>query len=211
MMMISSFLVGVGLGAGIVYFVLRQKFDHAATVELELQQVRQALTDAETAHQLRLKEAIAALQVDYQQRNDSNLQALSEKYEAKLQGLEQELNAVAVATPPNTLEDLAIAPPQQSRYEPIPILAAEISYLTPPPPRPIATPTGKAIDPPILAQFAVPPIPSTPETAHPNDDNYNHFEPPILMTSIQSASPQPPSVQVQPTGKMIDPPILAQP
>jgi len=222
-MIILPFLIGMLLGAGILYLVLKKRIEQSATTELELKQLRQALTDAEEAHQLRLKEAIATLQSDYQEKNKGNLKALSEKYEAKLYSLEQQLRAVATQnkTQAATQNAGAIADklpegtPKENKENSFetatfapPILAANIIYLTPIPAIPTSIPTGKAIDPPILAQFAKDIVPSV--IAPMVVNSVTSFEPPILAATITYLQIQPPKPISTPTGKMINPPILAQ-
>ncbi|NJN71569.1 MAG: hypothetical protein HC799_01495 [Limnothrix sp. RL_2_0] len=99
-------------------------------------------------------------------------------------------------------ETKAIASPEiqaSTGFEP-PILATNIKFAADYPKTPVAAPTGKTIEPPILAQTA--PIPTTPF--------YKGFEPPILATNIKFAAAYPQVSASIPTGIMIEPPILAQ-
>ncbi|AFY40413.1 hypothetical protein Lepto7376_4304 [[Leptolyngbya] sp. PCC 7376] len=197
-------IIGFILGAAALYLMQMKDLDRLDEAEFELKKSRRALVDAEADHEARLKQAIAELQTNYQQKRELEVQSLTLDFNEKIQLLKAKLRKVApteeipkldFAIPKSSSQSLTLDPPK---------LAADIQSLEEPPELKISIPTGKKIDPPIMAQSLQT---DNAAIATPTQDE---SEPPILAAEvIYSSNPSEQTVS-EPSGKQIDPPIQAQ-
>lgn len=82
--LILGIILGLAIGAGLVYWTLQQKIDQHQT---ELRQYRNALAEMEQVHESRLREMTQSLQADYQRQLTAEKQSLNHQHEAELQAL----------------------------------------------------------------------------------------------------------------------------
>ncbi|OKH17275.1 hypothetical protein [[Limnothrix rosea] IAM M-220] len=210
-------IIGFGLGAAVLYFIQMKDLDRLDESERELAKARRALTDAEIAHETRLKEAIAELQTEYQRKHELEIQSLSLDFNEKIQALKTQVRELELRELERqniqTISAVESVPEQtQAGTAPItmepPILVADIRPLQQISQPPIPSPTGKTIDPPILAR--------TPKQAQKASSfkassfKVVSWQPPILAATIQALSNVPQLLLSTPTGKQCEPPILAQ-
>lgn len=158
MNMVIVLIMGFILGAGTLYLLQVKDLDRLDDAEAELKQARRALTEAEANHETRLKEAIAAVQTEYKQKHELEVQSITLDLTEKIQNLKAQLRAkedIDIPAPIIPL-DLTDVPPTSSvtpetMSDDPPILVADIHYganAT----IPLSEPSGKQITPPILAQ-----------------------------------------------------------
>ncbi|MEB3224365.1 MAG: hypothetical protein VKJ86_01010 [Synechococcus sp.] len=190
MMGIIPFLVGCAVGAGGFYLVKKDDLNRLSELEMELGQLRRDLQNSESNHEQRLREAIAQLQEEYQE---------------KMAALEAQL-PTPIPAPAETVETNEIPMAEVGKQftvntlEP-PILAAEIQCRPEHTPLNLSNPSGKPCDPPILAQGVT--FQTLPQAIAP-------FEPPILAAEICCRAAAPTITLATPSGKPCIPPILAQ-
>lgn len=148
MKIVLFLVIGFILGAAVLYLLQMKDLDRLDQADKELKKARQAFADAEIEHEQRLKEAIATLQEDYQQKGDRRALNLKAEYEEKIRRLKEQQPQSAVS------EIQTSASPEVqdfTAFEP-PILATNIQFAADYPQVSASTTTSKIIEPPILAQ-----------------------------------------------------------
>lgn len=168
MNMVIFLIVGFVLGAGALYLFQMKDLDRLDEAEAELKQARRALTEAEAAHETRLKEAIAAVQTEYKQKHELEIQSITLELTEKIQDLKAELREKEEITIPEPITPLNLSdipsepePLPTEEEEPTtpeipltgsPILVADIRYGSIPTVINLSEPCGKSCHPPILAK-----------------------------------------------------------
>jgi hypothetical protein len=79
--LLLSVVIGIGIGAAIVYFILKPKL---VQHEQALKQTRKMLDEREKAFDARLQAAVKSLQAEYQQQLDLKMEELHQHYEASV-------------------------------------------------------------------------------------------------------------------------------
>lgn len=88
MSLILGIIVGILIGAGVVYMLLSQTISQREKV---IQQHQRTIKDLEHRHESRLKETVQSLQSDYQQKLEQKKAELSQQYEQHIQSLKQHI------------------------------------------------------------------------------------------------------------------------
>lgn len=138
MALILGIVIGVLIGAGLVYMQLK------ATIDKQQQQIKQnqrIISDLEKRHASRMKETVQSLQNDYARQLDQQKSDLSQRYETRIQNLtkipaDTQPSESSSATPVST--DSSASP--ASSPPPSPPTASPSSSPALSPPSPIPTP-----------------------------------------------------------------------